>query len=126
MLAPSVTRTTRRLILSEHTYSNDDGEWDVEDLWKAAAGLEPELVPVAEVADLEEILDSHTWSDGPMTVRDILDHVDRMADADLSYPIILTPEGWIGDGVHRLLKAWREGRERVLVVRLKEMPLQKS
>jgi len=124
MLAPSVTRIIRRLILS-HTYSNEDGEWDVEELWKAAAGLEPVLMPVAEVADLEEILDSHTWSDGPLTVREILDHVDRMADADLTYPIILTPEGWIGDGVHRLMKAWREGVERVLVVRLREMPPKK-
>lgn len=96
--------------------------WYVEDLWKAAEGLKPVPMPLEEVADIEELLDSHTWSAGPLSVREILDHVDRIENADLSYPLILTPEGFISDGCHRLIKAWREGRQTVLVVRLKTMP----
>jgi len=105
-----------------HTYSNNRVTWSVSDLWRAAEGLEPVLTPLEDVVDMEELLDSHCWSDGPLTVRDILDHVDRIGGADLDRPIILTPDGCIGDGCHRVVRAWREGRTHVLVVRLTEMP----
>jgi hypothetical protein len=110
------------MVTKPHTYSNGECTWNVSDLWKAAEGVEPELIRIEDVVDIEELLDSHTWSAGPMSVREILDHVDRIANADLGYPIVLTPEGWIGDGCHRIIKAWREGRQDILVVKLKTMP----
>jgi len=108
---------------SVHTYSNETAVWNVADLWKAAKDLVPVMVQIESIIDIEELLDSHTWSAGPMTVREILDHVDRIANADLSYPIILAPEGWICDGCHRLIRAWREGKTYIEMVQLKEMPV---
>jgi hypothetical protein len=106
-----------------HTYSNGRATWRVPDLWDAAKGLAPVLEPLEDVVDMEELLDSHTWSLGSLSVRDIVREADRIANADLSYPIILTPDGCIGDGCHRLIRAWREGQTHILVVRLKAMPL---
>lgn len=105
-----------------HTYSDGEHTWDVRDLWEAAKGIEPRLEPITSIPSLEGLLDSHTWSAGRMTVREIMDHADRVAAADLCYPIILTPDGWVGDGCHRVVRAMREGRTHILVVRLSSMP----
>jgi len=103
-------------------YSDDQHTWDVVDLWEAASHYTPTEIPLTEVADLDRLLDSHCWSDGPLSVREILEHGDRVRDADLSYPIILTPKGCIADGCHRLVKALRTGQETILAVRLTSMP----
>lgn len=107
----------------EHTYS-DDGEhtWAVPDLWRAAASIEPVLTPLSEIADIDTLLDSTCWSDGPMTVREIIEHGDRIANADLNYPVILTPNGSVADGVHRIVRALREKKAAILAVRLAVMP----
>lgn len=108
--------------MTEHTYSDGQDTWRVSDLWKAAEGLTPVWAHLEDVVNIEELLDSHTWSAGPMSVREILDHVDRITKADLTLPVILTPEGHIGDGCHRLIRAWWEKRTHILVVKLKTMP----
>ena len=107
---------------SSHTYSDGENTWQVSDLWDAAEGVEPVELPLSDVADIDQLLDSHCWSAGAMTVREILEHGDRVRDADLSYPIILTPDGSIGDGCHRLVKALREGRTTIRAIRLTAMP----
>lgn len=44
-------------------------------------------------------------------------HIRRVAKADLSYPIILHPDGAVLDGRHRLLKALVVGRDSIKAVR---------
>ena len=104
------------------TYSDGENIWAVEDLWREAAKHTAVEMPLSEVADIDKLLDSHCWSYGPMSVREILEHGDRVRDADLSYPIILVPGGGIGDGCHRLVKALREDRATIPVIRLTSMP----
>jgi hypothetical protein len=41
----------------------------------------------------------------------------RVMDADLSYPVILHPDGWLMDGFHRVARALREGRDIIPAVR---------
>lgn len=105
------------------TYSDGERTWAVEDLWRAVEGLPTERVPLADL-DVETLLDSHVWvEEGErLTVREILDHALRVEEADLSYPIILTPSGDIADGVHRVIKAYRLGQSDIVAVRLHEMP----
>ena len=43
-------------------------------------------------------------------------------DADLSYPIILAPDGTIADGRHRLIKALTEKKEFINAVQLESLP----
>lgn len=49
-------------------------------------------------------------------------HMKQSLDADLSFPIILSPSGVIVDGRHRLIKALVEGKESLTFVRLEAMP----
>jgi len=106
----------------KHTYSDGAFTWDVKDLWKAAEGIEPVSMPIRYVLNIEQFLDSHSWSAGKMSVREILDHADRIDNADLSYPILLTPDGYVADGCHRIVRALKEGRDSILVIKLPAMP----
>jgi len=104
------------------TYGDGTHIWKVADLWEAAKNIEPVMTHLTEIADIEALLDSHCWSAGPMSVREILEHADRIANADLSCPIILTPDGAIADGCHRLIKALKEGRKFLPIIKLPSMP----
>jgi ParB-like chromosome segregation protein Spo0J len=37
--------------------------------------------------------------------------MERVIDADLSYPILIHPTGWLMDGYHRVARALMEGRK---------------
>ncbi|NQY81947.1 MAG: hypothetical protein HRT36_02650 [Alphaproteobacteria bacterium] len=49
-------------------------------------------------------------------------HTGMVLDADLNYPIILLPDGVIGDGRHRLVRAMIEGRKNIKYQQLTEWP----
>ena len=100
-----------------YTFSDGTYEWDVTDLWEAASGLTPVPVCVDTLGDLDEPV----WGSN-MTPLDVVGHIRRINAADLSYPIILTPDGWIADGVHRVLKTILAGGNMVMAVTLPAMP----
>jgi hypothetical protein len=94
--------------------------WDVDRLIQLAADLPAEEVALA---DLPEI-DSVYWFDERErpTVRKIAEHVRRVQEADLSYPVILGPGNRVMDGMHRVARALLEGRTGIRARRLKELP----
>ena len=65
------------------------------------------------------------WFDhgnNPPTVRSVAGHFRLMRDADLQCPIVLDPRGGVMDGMHRVARAYAEGRPTVLAKRLPVMP----
>ena len=90
-------------------YSDGTGNrWNASTLWKAAEGLEAKPLLVEHLAtDYKESLKF-----APVDYEDV----------DLSYPIILNPEGYIADGFHRLAKAIALGQRFIMAVKLPEMP----
>lgn len=96
------------------------GHWWTEHLWAAAAGL-----PVVEVAidDIAEF-DMNCWfsAASPPTCRAVAEHVRRIEAADLAHPVILSADGGLMDGGHRLAKAWLAGQSHVLAVRFRQDP----
>ena len=46
----------------------------------------------------------------------------RVLEADLSHPVILSADGSLFDGSHRIAKAWVLGHETIQVVRFRENP----
>lgn len=111
---------------AEHTVSSHrDGQtyvWDVHKLWKLAAELDVVEVPVV---DLEHHLDEMCWFDTAQyvpTVKAIAEHSEKIQGADLSFPIILSTRGEVMDGMHRLAKAWLEGKPTIKAVQFPEDP----
>ena len=50
------------------------------------------------------------------------EHARDINEADLSYPIILSPDGKVLDGWHRICKAFLQGTEELDAVQLTTMP----
>jgi hypothetical protein len=56
------------------------------------------------------------------TCRAVIEHCKRIMDADMSYPVIVGPNGDILDGVHRIAKAMLGGATSVRAVRIRALP----
>jgi hypothetical protein len=103
-----------------HTYSrseNGRGEkWSVSRLWAAAKGLPVITVRIEDIPDLfNEGSWLRNWHDptDPM----ILFEIARVKDADLSFPVILHPDGYLMDGYHRVCKALMAGMTTIEAVK---------
>lgn len=89
-------------------------------MWEASKELPVEELPVESFKELDWAVWEHA-----LTPREFLQHYKRVQQADMSYPIILTPNGSVADGMHRLVKALLEGRLTIQAVRLRKMPKRK-
>jgi hypothetical protein len=89
--------------------------WLTERLWRESAHL-----PVIEV-DLADIVefDQDCWfgERHAPTCRAVAEHARKIAEADLAYPVILSADGGLMDGGHRIAKAWLAGRKTIRAVR---------
>jgi hypothetical protein len=94
----------------------------MQQLWDLAAGLPTQKVRVSELNALDDV----RWFSERMqklpTCRAVAEHARDIYEADLSFPIILSPSGVVLDGMHRLCKAFLQGREEIDAVRLPVMP----
>lgn len=94
--------------------------WDVDRLVAAAAGLPVDEVPLTAIREL----DSAYWFDHGYrpTVRAVVAHCRLIAEVDLSYPVVLDPDGGVMDGMHRVARALLEGRSSIAAHRLPSLP----
>jgi len=97
--------------------------WDVDRLIDLTAHLPPVEVPLDAIRELDEPY----WFGGEgggeaPTCRAVADHARLIAETDLRYPIILGADGRVMDGMHRVAKAYLEGRATILAVRLEVDP----
>ena len=56
------------------------------------------------------------------TCRAIVEHVRLIEETDLSYPIILSSDGRVMDGMHRVAKALLKRQETIEAVQFKKDP----
>jgi hypothetical protein len=89
--------------------------WDVRRLVELSRGLPVRRVPLDEIRELDEPY----WSGdgGPMTCRAVVEHARLMQECDLDFPIILSSEGRVMDGMHRVCRALLDGRDAIEAVR---------
>jgi hypothetical protein len=93
--------------------------WYTERLWHLSKDFTPFWISLGEIAELD--MDCWFGSTEP-TLREIAKHADRIAKADLNYPIILNDDGSLMDGGHRVCKALINGQPSILAVKFSEMP----
>lgn len=91
--------------------------WDVDHLASLSSHLKPQLLPISEIHQLDETC----WGD-PMTCREVAEHARLIDEADLAFPIILSSDGRVMDGMHRAAKAYMLGQTHLLAVRFVDDP----
>lgn len=106
-----------------HSRPSDRGRlvWDVDRLVALSADLPRQHVPLSTIRELDE----EYWFDGDQTrptCRAVADHARLIEETDLSYPIILSANGRVMDGMHRVAKAYMAGRTLIEAVQFTEDP----
>ncbi len=93
--------------------------WDVDRLVRLSSDLPRKHVPLSSVRELDEV-----WfgDDEPPTWRAMLEHMRLIEAADLSFPIILSSNGAVMDGMHRVAKAAWQGRQEIEAVQFDDDP----
>jgi len=101
-----------------HFRSTENGVliWDVHRLVELAKTLPTSEVSLSDIRELDETFWFELNDDQP-TCRRIAQHAKLINDTDLSYPIIMSSDGRVMDGMHRVCKALIEGRDTILAVR---------
>jgi hypothetical protein len=93
--------------------------WDVHRLIESTRHYPVRQVPLSRISELDECF----WFDGePATCRAIALHAKLMQETDLAHPIILSSEGRVMDGMHRVCKALLENSETVSAVQFEHDP----
>lgn len=118
-------RTHERLclIVRKQYYFRDSPRgllaWDVDRLVILTRNFPRCQVPLTSIQELDR-----RWfgEDGPRTWRSLLEHMQLIEEADLSFPIILAADGLVMDGMHRVAKAVREGRHTIDAVQFPKDP----
>jgi hypothetical protein len=94
--------------------------WLTERLWHLAENLPVKTVALESIAEF----DLNCWFDEKRspTCRAVAVHARKIYEADLSYPVILSAEGFLMDGGHRLAKAWLLGLKEIRAVQFETDP----
>lgn len=95
-----------RSVVERETHSHNvpegRGHWWTARLWSASADLPMVSVPIDSIAEF----DMDCWFHGKSpTCREVAEHARRINAADLNYPVILSANGALMDGGHRIAKA---------------------
>lgn len=96
------------------------GLWWTDRLWALAADLPVERVKLADIGEFD--IDCWFQDRHVPSIRKVAEHARRIFDADPSYPVILSAEGGLMDGGHRLAKAFLAGAEEIDAVRFPVTP----
>jgi hypothetical protein len=88
--------------------------WDVDRLISLSAGLPVAEVPLAAIGEIDSVY----WYDHGYqpTVRSVAEHARLIAEVDLSWPILLSHEGSVMDGMHRVARALLDGATEIRAV----------
>ncbi|MCU4581868.1 hypothetical protein KTJ32_12795 [Acinetobacter gyllenbergii] len=93
--------------------------WDVHHLLELTKNLMSKKVLLA---DIQELSEAYWFSEQSPTTQQIIEHVQLIQDADLSYPIILCAQGRVMDGMHRVAKACLLQQVDILAVQFEQTP----
>ena len=95
--------------------------WDVDRLVVLTKNVERQRVKLSSIREIDENFWFGGKNDKP-TCRAIAEHARLIQEADLGVPIILSSDGRVMDGMHRVAKALLEGRETIEAVKFRQDP----
>ena len=96
--------------------------WRIQGLWESARELPIEMIPLDYFAHLLDEPQPGWVGGGAPTLREVAQRAKRIYEADLSCPVIISAEGYLMDGKHRLAKASLLGMKKIAAVRFRQNP----
>lgn len=101
-----------------------DGEvylWTVRNLWELSTNLQKFEYDIS----LFNGFDKDVWFGQQQvpTILNILKHFKKIEQANFDKPIIISRDGIVLDGVHRICKAFLEGRKTIPAVQFENDPM---
>lgn len=97
---------------------SEDGGWYVANLIEFSKNKDN--IIEFELDTYSIALNETVW--GELTMYDIINHFRQTNKADLQFPVIMSEEGWVLDGWHRIVKAIINNQRYVKAVRFKKNP----
>ena len=118
MSCPPLRRSETELRKQYHFRQSDRGlvSWDVDRLVDLTRDFPRVIVPLDEIKELDEEYWLDENEERP-TCRWVAEHMRLVEETDLEYPIILSSNGRIMDGMHRVVKALVQGLKSIEAVR---------
>ncbi len=101
---------------------DDDGMkrvWYTERLWQLAKALPVKAVAIDCIAAFDRVT-GFAVQEPPC--RRVTEHAKRIAEASFEHPVILSAEGYVMDGMHRICKAYLLGLKTVQAVQFSQNP----
>lgn len=95
--------------------------WNIDRLIELSRSLPRERVPLSEIRELDEAYLT-SGENQRLTCRQLVDHARLMLDCNLAFPIILSSDGRVMDGMHRVCQALLQGLTDIEAVRFVEDP----
>ena len=96
--------------------------WDIDKLIEESKNIDVIEIKISTIGELDEAFWYSGKNDIP-TIRSIVDHMKLIDEVDLEYPIILSAENYIMDGMHRVSKALLKGIPKVSAVQFTKTPV---
>jgi hypothetical protein len=95
--------------------------WDVDRLAESSRDFPVKSVKLEDIAELDENFWYNGANDVP-TVRSMVQHYQLVQETELEYPIILSENGRVMDGMHRVAKALLLGHTEIHAVQFEADP----
>ena len=105
-------------------YRESDGvtskTWYIERIWTLAETLPAEMVQIEDIRGPQEV----TWfsENSPPTCLAVVGYCKRILTADLNYPVILTEDFRVFDGMHRIARCILDGKTHICAKRFLQNP----
>jgi hypothetical protein len=95
--------------------------WSVRRLVELSRDLPRVHVALSAIRELDE---PYWCNEGnrTLTCREVVEHARLMLDCDLAFPVILSSDGRVMDGMHRVCKALLENRTEIEAIRFVQDP----
>lgn len=104
-----------------HTIKKDGRKltWFTDSLWESSKELD---IFDYDISDFDFDVDCWFGDRFKPTIQKILEHTQKINKSSLKYPIILSSDGIVMDGLHRICKAHLNGQDTIRAVQFHDMP----
>jgi len=95
--------------------------WDVHRLVDLCRNMQPEEIPLSSIKELDEEFWYGLDGNSP-TCRSVALHAKLIMEVNLDHPVILSSEGRVMDGMHRVCRALIKGKGSIMAYRFQVDP----